>query len=69
LFHDHGARYIALDFTNVLDARGDLRPMAQQVRSAIAWVAKHASNFGGDPQRIYIGHHSSGGSTTRWRMQ
>src|ERR1700756_4233024 len=33
LFHDHGAHYIALDFTNVLDVGGDLRPMAQQVRS------------------------------------
>ncbi|HEY3918210.1 MAG TPA: alpha/beta hydrolase [Stellaceae bacterium] len=61
LFHDHGAHYIALDFTNVLDAGGDLRPMAQQVRSAIAWVAKHAASFGGDPHRLYIGGHSSGG--------
>jgi arylformamidase len=60
LFHDHGIHYIALDFINVLDAGGDLRPMAQQVRSAIAWVAKHAASFGGDPRRIYIGGHSSG---------
>ena len=38
--------------------------MAQQVRSAIAWVAKHAASFGGDPRRIYIGGHSSGGHLT-----
>ncbi len=61
LFHDHGVHYIALDFINVLDAGGDLRPMAQQVRSAIAWVARHAASFGGDARRIYIGGHSSGG--------
>ncbi len=64
LFHDHGVNYIALDFINVLDAGGDLRPMAQQVRSAIAWVAKHAVSFGGDSRRIYIGGHSSGGHLT-----
>jgi arylformamidase len=64
LFHDHGAHYIALDFTNVLDAGGDLRPMAQQVRSAIAWVAKNAASFGGNAKRIYIGGHSSGGHLT-----
>ena len=61
LFHDHGAHYIALDFVNVLEAGGDLRPMAQQVRRAIAWAAKHAASFGGDARRIYIGGHSSGG--------
>jgi arylformamidase len=61
LFHDHGAHYIALDFVNVLEVGGDLRPMAQQVRRAIAWVAKHAASFGGDARRIYIGGHSSGG--------
>jgi arylformamidase len=38
--------------------------MAQQVRSAIAWVAKHAASFGGDAKRIYIGGHSSGGHLT-----
>src|SRR6201996_7387693 len=64
LFHDHGVHYIALDFINVLDAGGDLRPMADQVRRAIAWVAKNAASFGGDPRRIYIGGHSSGGHLT-----
>lgn len=64
LFHDHGVTYIALDFINVLDAGGDLRPMAQQVRRAIAWVAKNAASFGGDTRRIYIGGHSSGGHLT-----
>jgi len=61
LFVDHGAHFVALDFTNVLDAGGDLRVMADQVRRAIAWVYRNAESFGGDPDRLYIGGHSSGG--------
>lgn len=64
LFVDHGAHYVALDFINVLDAGGDLRPMADQVRRAIAWVAKNAASFDGDPKRVYIGGHSSGAHLT-----
>jgi arylformamidase len=45
----------------VNDAGGDLGVMAAQVRRGIAWVAKNAASFGGDPGRIYIGGHSSGG--------
>ena len=35
--------------------------MAAQVRRGIAWIYKNATNFGGDPERIFIGGHSSGG--------
>jgi arylformamidase len=45
----------------VKETDGDLAVMAQQVRRAIAWVYKNASSFGGDPNRLYIGGHSSGG--------
>ncbi len=35
-------------------------PMAS--RSArVAWVYKNAKSFGGDPDRIYVSGHSSGG--------
>jgi arylformamidase len=61
LFIDHGAHYVALDFTNVIDAGGDLRVMADQVRRGIAWVYRNAESFGGDPNRLYVGGHSSGG--------
>jgi len=61
MFVAAGAHYVALDFTNVNDAGGDLGVMAAQVRRGIAWVAKNAASFGGDPGRIYIGGHSSGG--------
>jgi acetyl esterase/lipase len=35
--------------------------MADQVRRAIAWTYKNAASFDGDPDRLYIGGHSSGG--------
>jgi arylformamidase len=56
-----GAHYIAIEFTNVTQTNGDLTPMAQQVRSALAWIYRNAASFGGDPNRIYISGHSSGG--------
>jgi arylformamidase len=61
LFHDAGVHYVALDFIAVKAAGGDLRVMATQVRRAIAWVYKNAASFAGDPSRLYIGGHSSGG--------
>ena len=61
LFVNAGAHYIALDFNNVLETGGSLMPMAQQVRSAVAWVYKNAASFGGDPARLYVSGHSSGG--------
>src|SRR4030095_6438276 len=48
------------DFVQVQDAGGSLMLMAQQVRSAVAWVYKNAARVGGEPNRIYITGHSSG---------
>jgi arylformamidase len=61
LFVNAGVNYIALDFIAVDAANGDLRPMAEQVRRAIAWVYRNAASFGGDTSRFYLGGHSSGG--------
>jgi arylformamidase len=61
MFVNAGANYVVLDFINVKEAGGDLGVMAAQVRRAIAWVYKNAASFGGDPDRVYIGGHSSGG--------
>ena len=61
LFVNAGVHYIALDFIAVDAANGDVRPMAEQVRRAIAWVYKNAASFGGDAKRFYVGGHSSGG--------
>jgi len=61
MFVKAGAHYIALDFVAVQHAGGDLGVMAAQVRRAIAWVYQNAASFDGDPQRLYVGGHSSGG--------
>ena len=61
MFSNAGAHYVALDFIAIKEAGGDLGMMAAQVRRGIAWVYKNAASFGGDPERIYIGGHSSGG--------
>ena len=61
MFVKAGAHYVALDFIAIKEAGGDLGVMAAQVRRAIAWVRKNAASFDGDPDRLYIGGHSSGG--------
>lgn len=60
LFVHAGAHFVAIDFNNVLETGGNLMPMADQVRRAVAWVYRNAAAFGGDPNRIYVSGHSSG---------
>jgi arylformamidase len=72
MFVEAGAHFAVLDFNNVIETGGDLMPMARQVRSAVAWVHNNAASFGGDPNRVYVSGHSSGGHlagvvlTTDW---
>jgi arylformamidase len=67
-----GAHYAAIDFHNVLETGGDLRPMADQVRRAIAWICRNAESLGGTADRIYVSGTSSGAhlgavaATTDW---
>ena len=73
MFVDAGAHFVALDFNNVIEMKGDLTLMADQVRRGVAWVYRNAKTFGGDPNRLYVSGHSSGGhlaavvTTTEWR--
>jgi arylformamidase len=75
LFVHAGAHYVVPDFVNVLEANGNLMAMAEQVRRAVAWVYRNAHTFGGDPSRIYVSGHSSGGHlagvvlVTDWRKE
>jgi arylformamidase len=61
MFVNAGAHYVAIDFIAIKEAGGDLSVMAKQVRRAVAWVHNNAEMFGGDPSRLYVGGHSSGG--------
>lgn len=73
LFVRAGAHHVLLDFCNVEDTGGDLRPMVEQVRRAVAWVHRNAESFAGDPDRLYLTGHSSGAHlggcvvTTDWK--
>lgn len=35
--------------------------IVEQCRAAVAWVYRHAGDFGGDPSRLYVSGHSAGG--------
>jgi arylformamidase len=59
MFVQAGAHWVAPDFATVMDV--GLDGMVAQVRGAVAWVARHAGDFGGDAGRIFVGGHSSGG--------
>jgi arylformamidase len=60
LFVRAGAHHAVLDFVNVLEAGGNLLPMAEQVRRAVAWVYRNARSLGANPERLYVSGHSSG---------
>lgn len=72
MFVAAGVHYVVPDFSWVQDVGGSLLAMADQVRRAIAWVYRHAADFGGDPSRLCVGGQSSGGHlaavalTTDW---
>jgi len=55
-----GAHSVIIDFINVKETGGDLMPMYEQVRRAVAWAWRNAETFGGDRERFYISAHSSG---------
>jgi arylformamidase len=54
-----GAHFVALDFA--LLPAVTLAEMVAQVRCGIAWIHQNAARFGGDPARLHISGHSSGG--------
>jgi len=70
-----GAHAVIVDFINVEQATGDLFPMYEQVRRAIAWTWRNAESFGGDRERFFISAHSSGSHlagcvlTNGWREE
>lgn len=73
MFLNAGANLVVLDFNNVGEVDGSLMTMADQIRRGTAWAIKNAKSFGGDPDRIYVSGHSSGGHwagvllTTDWQ--
>ena len=64
MFVRSGAYYVVPDFSWVQDQGGDLLPIADQICRAIAWVYRNAESLGGDPDRLFVGGHSSGAHMT-----
>ncbi|MGZ5999705.1 MAG: alpha/beta hydrolase, partial [Rhizomicrobium sp.] len=54
-----GAHFIAPDFALLPSVT--LAGMVAQVRRSVAWIHQNAARFGGDPARLHISGHSSGG--------
>jgi arylformamidase len=55
-----GSHFAVLDFNNVLETRGDLAAMADQVTRGVGWVIDSARQLGADPGRVYVSATSSG---------
>lgn len=53
-----GALFVCVDFASAADT--SLDAVVAQVRAALAWVHRHAGEYGGDAQQIYACGHSSG---------
>ena len=57
------------------EANGNLFPMVDQCRRAVAWVYRNAATFGGNPNEIYLCSRSSGSHLascvliTEWEKQ
>jgi arylformamidase len=70
-FVENGAIFVALNFACIPKVR--LPEMVDQCRRAIIWIWRNAWRFGGDPDRIHLSGHSSGGHlaavllTTDWK--
>lgn len=72
MFVNAGITFVAVDYVGVNDTGGNLLPLGDQARRAVAWVHRNARRFGGDPDRIHVSGHSAGGHlaavvlTTDW---
>jgi arylformamidase len=70
-----GANFVVVDFSDVRKTGGDLFPLVDQCRRAVAWTFRNAASFGGNADAIYICSRSSGSHLascvliTEWEKQ
>ena len=72
MFLAAGAHYIVPDFAWVQDVGGNLVVLADQVRRAIGWIYQNAAQFGGNPNRLYVGGQCASAACMilrRWRYR
>ena len=58
-FVARGATFVPVNFGLVPNV--DLDELVRQCRAAVQWVYTNISDYGGDPDRLYVAGHSSGG--------
>jgi arylformamidase len=63
---DAGANVVTVNFALVPEVRLD--EQVRQAAAAIAWTYRNAKSFGGDPERVFVTGHSSGGHLTGMMM-
>ncbi|MGE5538692.1 MAG: alpha/beta hydrolase [Gemmatimonas sp.] len=61
-----GANVVTVNFALVPEVR--LEEQVRQAAAAVAWTYKNAQTFGGDPERVFVTGHSSGGHLTGMMM-
>jgi arylformamidase len=57
-----------VNVTYALCPEVEIGEIVRQVRAAVAWTARNAETFGGDPDRIIVSGHSAGGHLTATTM-
>jgi arylformamidase len=58
VFNSHGAIYVAVNYASLASVR--MPEMAEQCRRSIEWVVRNVSEFGGNPQKVFLSGHSAG---------
>jgi arylformamidase len=61
-----GFNLALIEYTLAPAARMD--QIVGEARSAVAWVIEHATEFDGDPARVFVSGHSAGGHLTAMAM-
>jgi arylformamidase len=70
-----GANFVVVDFDSVRETDGDIVPMVDQCRRAVAWTYQNAKSFGGNADALYLISRSSGSHLascvliTEWEKQ
>jgi arylformamidase len=58
----HGVAVVNIEYALMPGVRMD--EVVRQCRAAVTWTLRHASDFGGDPSRVWVAGHSAGGHLT-----
>lgn len=58
VFTQRGAIYVAVNYSSLAAVR--MPELVEQCRRAVEWTLRHASEYGGSPQRIFVSGHSAG---------